>query len=179
MTPVERERILKELDETRDGFLQVVQGMSQDQLEYREAPGSWSVAEIIEHVTFAEQGMLGWIENALRSAPDSAKRGDWDGQDEPLRNKFEESRKIRLQAPEVAWPTGRWPLTGLLPEFNATRKRTREFVAATNDDLRSRSFRHFQFGLLDCYQWLVCIGSHCDRHRVQIEKVKASAGFPQ
>jgi hypothetical protein len=66
-----------------------------------------------------------------------------------------------------------------LPEFNATRKHTREFVAASNDDLRSRSFRHFQFGLLDCYQWLVCIGSHCDRHRVQIEKVKASAGFPR
>jgi uncharacterized damage-inducible protein DinB len=179
MTPAERENMLKELDQTRDEFLHAVEGMSEEQLEYREAPGRWSVAEIIEHVTVAEHGILGWIENALRSAPDSAKRGDWDGQDEPLRNKFEESRKIRLQAPEVAWPTGRWPLAQLLPEFTAARQHTREFAAATKDDLRSRSVRHFQFGLLDCYQWLVCIGSHCDRHRAQIEKVKASAGFPR
>lgn len=179
MTPAERENMLKELDQTRDEFLHAVEGMSEEQLEYREAPGRWSVAEIIEHVTVAEHGMLGWIENALRSAPDSAKRGDWDGQDEPLRNKFKESRKIRLQAPEVAWPTGRWPLAQLLPEFTAARRHTREFAAATKDDLRSRSVRHFQFGLLDCYQWLVCIGSHCDRHRAQIEKVKASAGFPR
>jgi uncharacterized damage-inducible protein DinB len=178
MTLAERECLLKELDQTREGLLQAVQELSQKQLEYREAPGRWSVAEVLEHITFAEQGMLGWVENALRDAPNSSKQSDLDGQDEALRNKLAESRKVRLQAPEVIRPTGRWPLAELLPEFEATRRRTREFAAATNGDLRRHSFPHLQLGVLDCYQWLVLIGSHCDRHRVQIERVKASVGFP-
>jgi hypothetical protein len=179
MTPAERECLLKELDDTRESLLHAVQGLSPEQLEYREAPGRWSVAENFEHITFAEQGMLSWVENALRDASNTSKRTDLAGQDEALRSKLAESRKVRLQAPEVIRPTGRWPLEEVLRKFEATRMRTREFVAATNGDLRGHSFPHSQLGVLDCYQWLVLIGSHCDRHRVQIEKVKASAGFPR
>jgi len=179
MTPEERECLLKELDETREDLLLTVQGLSREQLNYREAPGCWSIAENLEHITFTEQGMLGWVENALGRVPSSSQSDDWDRQDEALRNKLAESRKVRLQAPEAIRPTGRWPLAELLPEFEVTRKRTREFVAATNGDLRCHCRLHPHLGMLDCYQWLILIGSHCDRHRVQIEKVKASADFPR
>ena len=42
----------------------------------------------------------------------------------------------------------------LLPEFETTRTRTREFVAAANGDLRRYFYPHPLFGLIDCYQWL-------------------------
>jgi hypothetical protein len=179
MTPGEREHLLLELDETRESLLSAVRGLSREQLEYHESPERWSVAENLEHIVIAEQGMLGWVVKTLQGAPGSAKSGDLGADDEALRNTLIASRKIGLQAPEFIRPTGRWPLAHLLPEFEAARKRTREFVLATDTDLRSRSRPHPQLGALDCYQWLVLIGSHCDRHRVQIGKVKASAGFPR
>ena len=100
-------------------------------------------------------------------------------QDERLRNTLAESRKAKLRAPDALKPTGRWPLAELWPEFEATRKRTREFTAAASEDLRRRSAPHFRFGRLDGCQWLVLIGSHCDRHCAQSERLKTSAGFPR
>ena len=179
MTPAERECLLKDLDQTRETLLRAVQGLSPKQLEYREAADRWSVAENLEHITFAEGGMLSWVENALRDASNTPQRGDWDGQDDALRIKLAESRQIRFQAPEVIRPTGRWPLAELLPKFERPRARPRDFVASTDGDLRCNSRPHPKFGLLDCHQWLILIAAHCDRHCAQIEKLKASPGFPR
>jgi len=66
-----------------------------------------------------------------------------------------------------------------LQQFAAARKRTSEFAAATNADLRRHFLPHPVFGDLDCYQWLLLLGAHCDRHRVQSQEVKASAEFPR
>jgi DinB superfamily len=178
MTPSEREGLLQDLDQTRETLLHAVRGLSPQQLEYHEADQRWSIAENLEHISVAEHGILSWIQNALGDAPASALRGDWDGRDDALRDKFEESRHIQFQAPEVIRPTGRWPLAELVPKFEAARTRTRGFIASTDVDLRRNSRPHPKFGLLDCYQWLILIGMHCDRHRAQIEKVKASPGFP-
>ena len=179
MTPTEREGLLREMDQTRENLLRAVEGLSREQLEYREAPDRWSVAEILEHIAFVEQGILGRVTEALRSSSAGSNAGGLAGDDVALRSALAESRKRGLQAPEAIRPKGRWPLEQLLPEFEASRRRTRDFVAAATGDLRGRSLPHAQFGALDCYQWLVLIASHCDRHRAQIEKVKASAGFPR
>jgi uncharacterized damage-inducible protein DinB len=179
MTSREREDLLRELDETRENLLRTVHGLSEDQLSYREERGRWSVAENLEHIAFTEHGILGLVTRALQKESTGLKSADFSAEDEALRKRLAESRKIGLQATESLQPAGRWPVSQLLPEFEAARKRTREFAAETEDDLRGRSFPHAQLGALDCYQWLVLIASHCDRHRGQIERVKASAGFPR
>ena len=188
MTPAERELLLKELDHTRDRLWIIIQELTPEQLEYREAPDRWSIAENVEHVILAEQFILGLVQRILRDAPDSVRSpdavppgdpGPYGDQDERLRNTLAESRKDKLRAPDALKPTGRWPLAELWPEFEATRKRTREFTAAASEDLRRRSAPHFRFGRLDGCQWLVLIGSHCDRHCAQSERLKTSAGFPR
>jgi hypothetical protein len=177
MTPVERELLLKELDHTRERLWRIIQGLTPEQLEYREAPDRWSIAENLEHIILAEQFTLGLVQKILQDAPDSARSPD--SSDERLRNTLAESRRDKLRAPDMLKPMGRWPLAELWPEFEATRKRTREFIAAASEDLRRRSAPHFRFGRLDGCQWLVLIGSHCDRHCAQSERLKASAGFPR
>ena len=182
MTPAERELLLKELDQTLERLLSIVQGLTWEQLEYREAPDRWSLAENLEHIILAERFTLGLVQKTLGDAPtppDAPAAREAVDQDERLRNTLAESRKHRLQAPEPFKPTGRWPLAELWPEFEATRERTREFVSSAPGDLRRHSAPHFGFGPLDCYQWLVLIGSRCDRHCAQSERVKTSAGFPR
>jgi DinB superfamily len=179
MTPAERESLLQDLDHSRESLLRAVDGLNPAQLEYREAPGRWSAAECLEHINVAEFGMMRWLENALADASKPPHAGDWAGKDDALRQTMLESRQLRFEAPETILPTGRWPLAELVPKFESARQRTRAFVVASNDDLRCRSLPHPKFGLLDCYQWLLLISHHCDRHRTQIEKLKSSPTFPR
>ena len=176
MTSAEREVLLKELAESRERLLGLVQGLSREQRQYRPAPGRWSVAEIVEHVATVENRILALVEDALKTAPDTTKRSALE--DHALLADVA-GLVTRFQAPEFLVPTGKWQDDELTQQFEAARKRTREFAAATDADLRRYFRAHPVFGELDCYQWLRMAAAHCDRHRAQGEEVKASAGFPR
>ena len=45
-------------------------------------------------------------------------------------------------------------------------------------DLSEQVFPHPALGPFNAYQWMVLLGEHEDRHRAQIERVKAASGFP-
>jgi hypothetical protein len=181
MTAADREFALKGLDESRERLLGIVRRLSREQLEYRPAPDRWSVAECVEHIILAETFVLGRLEGLAHQAPDSSKRSNWDGRDEPLVRKVAEGREDRVQAPEAFRPIGRWPIERLVPEFEAVRALSRNFAASTQVDLRSRFFRHPapRIGEIDGCQWLLLLGAHCDRHQAQSEAVMASPGFPR
>jgi hypothetical protein len=53
------------------------------------------------------------------------------------------------------------------------------FAEATEADLRSHFFPHPFLGDLDCYQWLLFLGLHCERHVRQLEEVKEDPRFPR
>ena len=77
-------------------------------------------------------------------------------------------------------PTNRWPeFEELMRQFENTRERSVNFAAATEADLRSHFSPHPFLGDLDCYQWLLFMGLHCERHVRQMEEVKADMGFPK
>ena len=175
MTPAERQRAAAYLDETRDKLLRVAKNLSPTQLHYKPAPGRWSVAECLEHITTVENLVLGNINNALKGAAGSTKP---DLGDDALLQTVT-NRNPRVTAPERLVPTGRIPHDQLLPEFEAARKRTTEFVVSTSAPLREYAFPHPRFGQVDCYQWLLLIAGHSDRHRQQVEEVMADAGFPR
>jgi uncharacterized damage-inducible protein DinB len=178
MTPAERELALRHLAESRERLLRMAQGLTSEQLHYCAAPGRWTVAECLEHIVMVETRIFRGIQKALESGPDPSKRSALEGRDDALVTGAA-NRVGRLQAPDVVAPTGRWPDEQLLPEFEAARERTREFVASTQADLRRHFFPHRAFGELDLYQWLLLVAGHCDRHRAQSEEVMASPGFPR
>ena len=175
MTPAERQKAAAFLDETRQKLLQATQGLSSTQLQYKPAPDRWSVAECLEHVTMVEAAVLGNIQNAIKGeagAPQTAMSDD--ALVQSLTN-----RSSRFQAPERIVPTGRFRHDQLIGEFEGARKRTIDFVGSTEVPLRQFAFPHGRFGQVDCYQWLLLIAGHGDRHRQQVEEVIADAGFPR
>jgi hypothetical protein len=90
------------------------------------------------------------------------------------------SRGRRVKGPEIVMPHGRWPeFEELIRQFEVARERTVRMASETQADLRSRCFEHPFLGDLDCYQWLLFLAMHCERHVRQLEEVKGDSGFPR
>lgn len=65
-------------------------------------------------------------------------------------------------------PTRRWPDNAeLVREFAQARQRSIEFAMSSD----------MVFQDLDCYQWLVFLAAHGERHARQIEEIRTEAGF--
>ncbi|MGH9776475.1 MAG: DinB family protein [Candidatus Acidiferrales bacterium] len=178
ITPAERKRLTDYLAKTRERLLGLTQGLAPEQLDYKPAVDRWSVAENLEHLTIVENRVLGRIEQLLREPVDFSKRSAWEGRDDELIQTIE-SRTPGFQAPEFVQPKGQWQHEELFRQLDAVRRRCSEFAATTNAELRSHFFPHPMYGELDCYQWLLIMGAHFERHRAQIEEIMASAGFPR
>jgi uncharacterized damage-inducible protein DinB len=178
MTPAERERALAYLAETRENLLRSTKNLSPTQLQFKPAPDRWSVAECLEHIAIVEGFILSAINSTLQQPPGSFKSAMSDDVlDERLKKATE--RATRVKAPANLEPTGRRPHDQLHSEFDAVRKRTADFVSTTNAPLRQSGFPHPLMGNLDCYQWVLLIGGHGERHRAQAEEVMADANFPR
>lgn len=180
LTAAERERLVADLEQTRRAFLASVQGLSDAQVNFRPAPGRWTVAEVAEHIALSEQRLLGNVtEKVLRSPPPPELSTPGPRDDETVR-KAVTDRTNRRQAPEVLRPTGRFPtLAATLMAFQSGRDQTVAFAQTTQDDLRAHGSPHPVLKLLDGYQWLLLLSAHCARHTAQIEEVKADPAFPR
>jgi hypothetical protein len=178
MTVAERDLALDQLDRSRQRLLETVQRLSREQLQFRSTPDRWSVAECVEHIIVVEQFLLVGLERLAQQVDDPATHSDWKGRDEAFLAQVV-GRARQLQAVDAHQPRGRWQTERLLPEFETTRVRVRNFVASTAADLRNRPVVHPSLGRLDAYQLLLFVGAHCDRHRRQSEDVIASPGFPR
>jgi uncharacterized damage-inducible protein DinB len=178
MNPAERERAISYLTQTRDNLLRATSGLSPAQMQFKPGPDRWSVADCLEHLVTVENRCYDGISNALREPADSAKRAAFDGRDDELLQ-IVTDRSSRRQAPEAIHPSGRWRHDQLIQEFEAARKRTIDLAAKTQNDFRQHFFAHRAFGDLDCYQWLLLVAGHGERHRAQIEEVTASPDFPR
>lgn len=175
MTAAEREQAIAHLERTRERMLQTARSLSREQWQYKPASAQWSIAEIVEHVAFVEGRIQAGIRKALGQPATTCERALKD--DELVQKVVGRTR--RMKAPEAVVPTGRWPVEQLLPEFEMARKRSIEFVQTTDAPLRQHSYPHPFFGELDCYQWLLIIAFHSERHRLQVEEVMAAPEFPR
>ena len=180
LTAPERELALKELQRTRDKFLQSIAGLSQKQWTFKPAPGRWSVAEVAEHIAVAESALSGLVQKQLMASPAAPeKREQVKGKDEIVLQRVPD-RSQKAQAPEFLRPTGRWATEAdLTKAFEESRAATMNYVRTTNDDLRDHFLDHPRLGTMDGYQWLLLISAHSERHTAQIEEVKADPNFPK
>src|SRR6266481_5025487 len=162
---------------TRDLVYRTAHGLTPAQLQYRPDASRWSVAENLEHMTIVEQHILVGLTRTLQKAPDPATKPALP--DEQLLANF--GRVVQpITAPEPLRPTSRWPLSDLLTEWDAARRRTVDFspTAADTKELRHYFMPHPLFGELDCYQWFIIAAGHSARHCNQCVAIKASADFP-
>lgn len=179
MELAQRTLVLEHLDSSRNRLLGAISGLVEEQRIYRPAEDRWSVADCVEHITVVERFILGSIERVLSKPPQPERRAEVAGKDQVILAKVP-ARETRVKGPDAVMPNGRWPdFATLLGQFEQTRERTRAFAEDTQADLEDHFFPHPILGDLDCYQWLLFLGAHCERHVRQLEEVKADPGFPK
>jgi uncharacterized damage-inducible protein DinB len=155
-----------------------VEGLSAEQRRFRPAADRWSIVDCMEHITVVESHVLRAIQQVLQATPEPQRRAEAQGKDVTILERVP-ARDRRVKGPEESKPQGRWPeFDELMRQFEASRERSVRFSAVTQADLRSHFFPHPFLGVLDCYQWLLFLGAHCERHVRQMEELKADPAFP-
>jgi uncharacterized damage-inducible protein DinB len=178
MEKAEREFVLRHLAHSRERLLEAVEGLNKEQQRFRPARDRWSVADCLEHVSIAEKTVLHKIQAVLLAPPQPETHPSARMPDDAVLAGVAD-RSSRYAAPRETLPVRRWTdFAELLRQFEAARERSLRFAAVTHGDLRGYFFEHPQLGELDCYQWLLFVGAHSERHARQAEEVIADPNFP-
>src|ERR1700676_2909787 len=179
LTKQERDFAIQYMRQTRDAILQDVKGLTPAQLNFKADSTRWSVAQCIEHIALAENGIMMGIQMALQSPADPSKRDSVKLTDEQVMA-FLTDRSRKFQAPEVLKPDGKLgSFQTVLDSFIVRRNRNIQFVTMTQDDMRNHYFIIPGLAYLDDYQGILFLTAHSKRHTLQLEEVKATPGFPK
>jgi len=155
--------------ETQAQVLQIVQNLSERQLDFKIKPYRWSISQTLEHLSAVDSLTRTLIEAAL-GKPAGLKESAWKDRDDALLDQVR-NREVALKAPEVIQPSEATDHDDVFRWLKESRQRLLAFAASTDAALRSFCVAHPVFGELDCYQWLLAMGAHFERHLEQMNVV--------
>lgn len=174
LTPAEHEKGARYLEQTRDGVVAAVKGLSGAQMKFKPASDRWSVAETLEHIALAENDTHNLFAQAMKS---SAATPDRDAAKvDAMIVAMVPDRSRKAQAPPQLVPTGHWTPSETLDHFLKSRVEAIALMKAT-PDLREH-LADSPFGQKwDAYEFLLFGAAHSERHTKQINEVKADPNF--
>lgn len=179
ITGDERTALAKQFEDTKANLLKAVDGLSDAQMKFKQAPDRWSVADCLEHIIMAEKGLFEMEQNAVKQPANPDKRKDIKVKDEDL-TKMVGDRSKKNKAPETMQPKGTFASsTEAIQVFTVQRDKIIDYVKTTNDDLRNHVADMMMGSPMDAYQILLLVAGHSGRHTRQIEEVKADPAFPK
>jgi hypothetical protein len=181
LTKAERKLAVGYLKQTKEDLLKSVKGLSQEQLNFKATPESWSVAECVEHIALSENNLFGMIQGTLKEEAVAGKKSEIKLTDDGVFNAISD-RSFKVQTQESLKPTGKFGSTDeTIKEFMTKRDEHIKYTEDTNDDLRNHFFTFpvAAFGTVDSYQLILFMAGHSKRHTLQIEEVKANPAFPK
>jgi hypothetical protein len=167
MAPQTTTGLLTTLRNSRDSIREALAEITEEDASRSPGAGRWSALECVEHLTIAEEAMLGRLKDGEALA-------------EPIHLPEREARMAagvsgrvnRVQAPPTALPTGRFAsMAEALERFCAARGHTIEFVE-TAPNLRALQVTHPFFGPVSGYELAVIMAAHSVRHAAQIREIR-------
>jgi len=177
LTQTDRDRVIAELTESRQQFLDSVAGLSAAQWAFKPDEKTWSIAECAEHIAISEDLIFGNVSKMMQSPAEPDKKS---AVTDDFILKAVVDRSHKFQAPEVLKPTHRFATTQeIIDHFKQSRERTIAYVRDTQDDLRAHFGDHPVLKTLDGYQWILLLSSHSRRHTAQLNEVKTNPDFPK
>lgn len=178
MEPSERELLLQQLELSRDRVRQTARGLTPEQLVFRPSPEQWSISDCVEHISLVEERILAGVRKALSGPADPDKQAIVAMKSDTLVRAVP-NRKHKVVGPPAVMPRREWShFPELLDRFESTRDQTIRFAADCGPEVHDHFFAHAVFEELSCYQWLMMVGLHSERHVRQMEEVKGDLAFP-
>jgi len=172
LTPIERQHLVAHLEMTAGWLTDEVSQLSRAQLEFRRAPGTWSILDVLDHLVMV--GEIYWedLQRAVKAGPGNRTLNSqdidilWYGIDRTNRELAIPTETPKGQAKD---------LQAGLADYRKHHARLVQYIKTTKDDLRNRTVERQQ---CDAYQWALLISTHEQRHILQIREIKADPKFP-
>lgn len=149
-----------------------VQDLAPESLSRKPEDGSWSAAQVLEHLALVEDGMARICAKLLRKAEADGAASCGIGVSENFMNGGAKLADIKVKAPEMVEPSGAMPIEDALLKmrnahetFVGLKSKFEEFNAS------SHTFPHPYLGELTAVEWLVLAGEHKRRHTRQIKNI--------
>jgi len=175
----ERKFVISQLKDTRTDLLTTIKNLSEKQLNFKPSPGKWSIRECFAHISFTEKMIWDNLLEAMKEPANPEKRLELTLSDEDL---------LRIADGRITNPIQakcHQPLdgsvesaAGALAAFKSIRATQLKYVKTTTEDLRNH-FLQLPIGWVDCYQSIVFMSGHSNRHIGQINEILADPHFPK
>lgn len=179
LTDAEREMVNKHLTETRDHMLNVLDDLTDEQLNFKPDETTWSIAEGVEHLAVVESTFRGLIGKTVAAGPNPALKDSLAFKDEQIMPVITD-RSNKVKTSEPFEPSGKFGShEETLQAFLEKRSELIDYVKTTDDDLRNRYNKDLPFGTVDGVQLIMFTAAHTERHVLQMEEVMAHADFPE
>jgi hypothetical protein len=178
LSAADKDRAMQYLESTRKNIVDATKGLSEAQWNFKAGPDRWSTAQVMEHIAAAEDLIRGMIVDQGMKAPAGEPGRDLKKTDDAVVAMIPD-RSHKAQAPEPLKPTNRFGSPEeAVKHFLASRTETEAFLNNT-PGLRQH-VSDSPIGMkLDCYEWILFLTAHSERHLKQILEVKADPGFPK
>ena len=175
----ERKSALVLLKDTKNDVLQAVKGLSETQLNFKSAPGNWSVKECAYHIAISEKNLWDLLEKTIAAPANAEKRSEIKMSDDQLTKVIEDrTTKVKTIASFEPVNTPYKTMEEALNDFKSRRADHIKYMKSSTEDLRNHVVQ-MPFGWIDCYQLCLMMAAHSNRHKQQIDEVKADQGFPK
>jgi hypothetical protein len=167
------------MKDTKSDLTQSLKGLTEAQLNFKPNAESWSVKECMYHIAISEKNLWGMLEGAIKTPATPDKRSEVKMTDEQVVAALESrERKVKTFAPFEPQNTPFKTLDDAMTSFKDLRAEHIKYMKTTTEDLRNHMVQ-MPFGTLDCYQLCLMMAAHTERHRKQMEEVKANPNFPK
>lgn len=179
ITTQERDHAIQFLKATELDVFKVVKDLNKAQLAFKPAADKWSVEDCVKHIAAAEQNLWIMVEASLKQPANPEQRAGIKFADKELINAVED-RSHKSKTFEALEPANSpyKTVAQALTSFKENREKLIAFVRSTQADLRNH-VSVLPIGTYDAYQFILLISAHSNRHKQQIEEVKANINFPK
>lgn len=175
LTKQERKIVVNHLKDNKADVLKSIRGLSNKQLNFRPSPGQWSIREHIYHLSLAEAGFWDMLETSMKKPAEPERRAEINVADENITEAVVNDKgcDARFDPARAKWKS----VNEALSVFKSARSQHLKYVKTTTEDLRNH-FIQLPSGLIDCYQFILFISQHNERHLQEIEEIMIDPGFP-
>lgn len=174
-----KEFVQNYFNETYRNLANEVQGLSEEQLNFKTAPDRWSILECVEHIAVTQPKLFGYVSETLKQAPNPEKRSEIKSTDEDIMAMMV-NRSFKAQAPAEMQPSGKYK--NVQTALEALEKNQQNILGELKnysmEDLRNHVVAA-PIGSIDAYQFMLFIPGHTARHTLQIQEIKNHPNFPK
>lgn len=165
-------------EETKEALVESVEGLSEEQMQYKPDAESWSVSQIVEHINIVEGGLKSMLESKFKEDETPELRGEVKMTDEQIMG-FIIARSQKIKTQPQFEPSGNFNNSKeALEAFKDQREDIVDFLKDSDVDMRNY-INEFPFGKIDAHQTVLFMAGHTARHTAQINELKVYPGFPQ